>query len=112
MDGGIGTDVVAHSATPGDDRLIVRQREAAILRSMAVGIDRDIGDREIVSNEKRSIGEATVHCGERTGSGFALCRNHALISLEPSGQGPEAERADDRLDFYCSKKSHCITLAR
>src|SRR5216684_7571279 len=99
MDGISGTDGLSHAAKPGDERRIIRQNKPAILSSVAVGIGRDIYDREVKTYEKRSIDEAPLHCGESPGSGFAFPRDHVPVGFEPSGQRPEAQRAYDRLNI-------------
>lgn len=99
MDGVAGSDGIAHAIGPGGERRIVRERKAAILGTMAVGIDGDVGDGEASAGEERRLAKAAVQGGERAGSGFALAGNHGLVAIEPSGQAPEAQRADDRLDI-------------
>src|SRR5260370_41185756 len=86
----VGTDGLSHAAHPGGQGLMIRQQKAAVLRSMAIGVDRDIRDREGGSDEKRSCRDAAVQCGESAGSSFAFRRHHALMAIEPTRQCPKA----------------------
>src|ERR1700730_2503648 len=95
IDGIVRANGISHTASPGDDRRIIRQKETAILGPVAVRIDRNVCDRQVLPDEKRRIGEATVQCSESAGSGSAFPRDHVPVALEPSSQRPEAQRADD-----------------
>src|SRR5258708_36763699 len=53
IDGIVGTDGISHPAKPGDERPIIRHNNPATLSSVAVGIGRDICDRESRTYHKR-----------------------------------------------------------
>jgi D-amino-acid dehydrogenase len=51
----IWTEHLTHTSEPGHDHRIIRERQIAILSAMAIGVNRNIRDGEIVGDQERGI---------------------------------------------------------
>src|SRR5258708_5462559 len=92
-----GADGGSHPASPDAHRRIIPPAQTAVLTPVAVSVGCDIRDREVAPDEKPRVCKAAVHRRERAGTSLALRSDETLVALEPSGQSPEAQRANDRL---------------
>jgi hypothetical protein len=51
----------AHAFQPATDMAEGSKREAALLRDMSVGIERDVGDRTALGTEPVMLGQMRIH---------------------------------------------------
>jgi len=99
----IWAEHLAHTSEPGRDRRIIRERQIAILSAMAIGVNRNILDGEIVGDQERGIDQAALHLSIYPAKGYSSTlpiRNPLLahtISLTDDEYKLVFSRLGDRL---------------
>jgi hypothetical protein len=83
---------------PGLDGGVVREREAGVAGDVGVGVETDVGDGVVGSEEEVVRGKVPLEDVERLPADLLPALDELLVALRPAGQDPEAAGADVRLE--------------